>query len=215
MLFVSPRRNTQFDHRLCSVATNSRCYSCQVDRISGYRFRGSLLYRRGAMGLLATIFAAAGLAWFLLCRLELWSVGGVAGGAGAWRTRGLLPHHHGQPHRYVPQNSLGNPVANQDFLRWFPTFAPMQLQWLARSASTFPGATCSLRWRGRLASRCSAWSPSGGRHAPGASIQRLSPPNRRQMLWRVSRVKMCSVKRRGVVERLQHTWVSERIGQTL
>lgn len=36
------------------------------------------------------------------------------------------------------QNPLGNPVANQGFLRWFPSFAPMQISFAGAFAQNIP-----------------------------------------------------------------------------
>ncbi len=128
MLFASTRRNTQFDRRLVqcgyqqsllilakltalvAIAILVSCYTCVVLWVFwrpaslplvwlGF-FCAALCY--GALGVLLGVLVRGELeGFFLIIMVSLIDTS--------------------------LQNPLGNPVANQDFLRWFPSFAPMQL----------------------------------------------------------------------------------------
>lgn len=128
MLFASTRRNTQFDRRLVqcgyqqsllilakltalvAIAFVVSCYTCVVLwafwRPSSLPvvwlgfFCAALSY--GALGVLLGVLVRGELeGFFLIIMVSLIDTS--------------------------LQNPLGNPVANQGFLRWFPSFAPMQL----------------------------------------------------------------------------------------
>jgi hypothetical protein len=128
MLFASTRRNTQFDRRLVqcgyqqsllilakltalvAIAFAVSCYTCLVLWVFwrpaslplvwlGF-FCAALCY--GALGVLLGVLVRGELeGFFLIIMVSLIDTS--------------------------LQNPLGNPVANQDFLRWFPSFAPMQI----------------------------------------------------------------------------------------
>jgi hypothetical protein len=128
MLFASTRRNTQFDRRLVqcgyqqsllilakltalvAIACAVSCYTCLVLWAFWHPaslplvwlglFCAALSY--GALGVLLGVLVCGELeGFFLIIMVSLIDTS--------------------------LQNPLGNPVANQDFLRWFPSFAPMQL----------------------------------------------------------------------------------------
>lgn len=128
MLFASTRRNTQFDRRLVqcgyqqsllilakltalvAIACTVSCYTCLVlwafwrpaslPTVWLGFFCAALCY--GALGVLLGVLVRGELeGFFLIIMVSLIDTS--------------------------LQNPLGNPVANQDFLRWFPSFAPMQL----------------------------------------------------------------------------------------
>jgi hypothetical protein len=128
MLFASTRRNTQFDRRLVqcgyqqsllilakltalvAIAFAVSCYTCLVLWVFWHPaslplvwlgfFCAALCY--GALGVLLGVLVRGELeGFFLIIMVSLIDTS--------------------------LQNPLGNPVANQDFLRWFPSFAPMQI----------------------------------------------------------------------------------------
>ena len=128
MLFASTRRNTQFDRRLVqcgyqqsllilakltalvAIAFVVSCYTSVVLWVFWRPFSlpfvllglfcAALSY--GALGVLLGVLVRGELeGFFLIIMVSLIDTS--------------------------LQNPLGNPVANQDFLRWFPSFAPMQL----------------------------------------------------------------------------------------
>jgi hypothetical protein len=128
MLFASTRRNTQFDRRLVqcgyqqsllilakltalvAIAFAVSCYTCLVLWAFWHPaslplvwlglFCAALSY--GAFGVLLGVLVRGELeGFFLIIMVSLIDTS--------------------------LQNPLGNPVANQDFLRWFPSFAPMQI----------------------------------------------------------------------------------------
>jgi ABC-2 type transport system permease protein len=127
MFFSSTRKNTQFDHRLVlcgypqstlilakltAIAASSLVVSLYTGcvllafwRPSAFAlvwlgfFCSALCY--GAFGLLLGVLVRAELeGFFLIIMVSLIDTS--------------------------LQNPIGNPVANQDFLRWFPSYAPMQ-----------------------------------------------------------------------------------------
>ena len=146
MLFASTRRNTQFDRRLVqcgyqqsllilakltalvAIAFVVSCYTCVVlwafwrpaslPTVWLGFFCAALSY--GALGVLLGVLVRGELeGFFLIIMVSLIDTS--------------------------LQNPLGNPVANQGFLKWFPSFAPMQLA----VAGAF---TQSIPWNYLLAS---------------------------------------------------------------
>ena len=128
MLFASTRRNTQFDRRLVqcgyqqsllilakltALVAIAFVVSCYTSVVLWVFWRPDSLpfvwlgffcaaFSYGALGVLLGVLVRGELeGFFLIIMVSLIDTS--------------------------LQNPLGNPVANQDFLRWFPSFAPMQL----------------------------------------------------------------------------------------
>ncbi len=128
MLFASTRRNTQFDRRLVqcgyqqsllilakltalvAIACALSCYTCLV--LWAFWRPASLLVVWLGLFCAALCYGALGLLLGVLVRGEL---------------EGFFLIIMVSLIDTSLQNPLGNPIANQDFLRWFPSFAPMQL----------------------------------------------------------------------------------------
>ncbi|HEX2909776.1 MAG TPA: hypothetical protein VH186_03140 [Chloroflexia bacterium] len=128
ILFTSTRKNTSFDHRLI---------------LSGYPQPILILAKLTSLAVVASLVALyaslvlfafwqpASLVWVGLGFL---SIGLIYGGLGL--LLGVLLKGELEGFFLVImvslidtslQNPLGNPVANQDFLKWFPSFSAMQI----------------------------------------------------------------------------------------
>ena len=127
MFFTSTRKNTSFDHRLI---------------LSGYPQSILILAKLTALVVVAAVVSL----YTSIVLLAFWRPSslplmwlGFFSSALAYGTFGLLLGvlMRGELEGFFLiimvslidtqlQNPLGNPIANQDFLRWFPSYAPMQ-----------------------------------------------------------------------------------------
>jgi hypothetical protein len=127
MLFASTRRNTQFDRRLVQC---------------GYQQSLLILAKLTALVVIAFVVscytsvvlwafwrpASLPLVWlgFFCAALCYGALGVLLGVLVRGELEGFFLIIMVSLIDTSLQNPLGNPVANQDFLRWFPSFAPMQ-----------------------------------------------------------------------------------------
>jgi ABC-2 type transport system permease protein len=127
MLFTSTRKNTQFDHRL--VLSGYPPWSLILAKLTGLitvafvvSFYISIVlaafWKPGSLPLVGLGFFFSALAYDALGIMLGVLVRGELEGFFLIIMISLIDTSL--------QNPLGNPVANQDFLRWFPAYAPMQ-----------------------------------------------------------------------------------------
>lgn len=128
MLFASTRRNTQFDRRLVQCGyQQSLLILAKLTALVAIAFAVSCY-----TGVVLWVFwrpASLPLVWlgFFCAALSYGALGVLLGVLVRGELEGFFLIIMVSLIDTSLQNPLGNPVANQDFLRWFPSFAPMQL----------------------------------------------------------------------------------------
>ena len=128
MLFASTRRNTQFDRRLVQCGyQQSLLILAKLTALVAIAFMVSCY-----ISVVLWVFwrpASLPIVWlgFFCAALSYGALGVLLGVLVRGELEGFFLIIMVSLIDTSLQNPLGNPVANQEFLRWFPSFAPMQL----------------------------------------------------------------------------------------